>query len=59
MEDRIITEHGINEELVELRLRMSRLEEMKDGKIRAEQMPGDEKEDRIYNLSLEFFLRLK
>lgn len=59
MEDRIITEHGINEELVELRLRMARLEEMKDGKIRAEQMPGDEKEDRIYNLSLEFFLRLK
>ena len=59
MEDCIVTEHGIDEELVELRLRMARLEEMKDGKMRAEQMPGDEKEDRMYNLSLEFFLRLK
>ncbi len=59
MEDRIITEHGINGELVELRLRMARLEEMKDGKIQAEQTPGYEKEDRMYNLSFEFFLRLK
>jgi hypothetical protein len=59
MENRIITKHGINEELIELRFRMARLEDMKNGKIRAEQLPGDENEDRMYNLSLEFFLRLK
>ncbi len=59
MENRIVTEHGINEELVELRLRMARLEEMKDGKIRTGQLMVIEKEDRINSLSFKFFLRLK
>jgi hypothetical protein len=59
MESHIVTENGINEDLAELRFRMARLEEMKNGKIRTGQMPVYEKDDRMYNLSFRFFLRLK
>lgn len=59
MEDRIITEYGINEELAELRFRMARLEELKDGKTGERPMLFYEKDDGIHNLSFQFFLRLK
>jgi hypothetical protein len=59
MEDRIVTEYGINEELAELRFRMERLEELKDGKTRKVPMLIYDKDDGIHNLSFQFFLRLK
>jgi len=59
MESHIVTENEINEDLAELRFRMARLEEMKDGKIRTGQRPVCEKDDRMYDLSFQFFLRLK